>query len=214
MENLELKVNKKIIYSSLISILLISAIIYNFLYIKNEKNEFINEFEEIEEEIKTEEVIEKKTIFVDVSGEVLNPGLYELDEGSRINDAINIAGGITKLADLTTVNLAYVLQDAMKITIPKKETKKVVQKAAVTKPAITTAITTSSLENTTNIGLININTSSIEELKTLDGIGDATAKKIIDYRNNNGNFKTKEDIKNVSGIGTSKYEKIKEKITI
>ena len=62
--------------------------------------------------------------------------------------------------------------------------------------------------------MININTASVEELKSLDGIGDATAKKIIDYRNNNGSFKTKEDIKNVSGIGTSKYENIKEKISI
>ena len=62
--------------------------------------------------------------------------------------------------------------------------------------------------------MININNASIDELKSLDGLGDATAKKIINYRNNNGNFKTKEDIKKVSGIGTSKYEKIKEKISI
>jgi len=205
---LELKVNKKIIYLSLTIILLISAIIYNFLYIKNEKNEIINEFEEIAKEENVEEVIEKKTIFVDVSGEVLNPGLYELDDGSRINDAINIAGGVTKSADLTTVNLAYILQDAMKITIPKKETKKVAQKNTSVKSVVTTSIASTVQENTTSTGLVNINIASIEELKTLDGIGDATAKKIIDYRNKNGNFNKKEDIKNVSGIGTSKYEKI------
>jgi len=207
-EKLELKVNKKIIYLSLTIILLISAIIYNFLYIKNEKNEIINEFEEIAKEENVEEVIEKKTIFVDVSGEVLNPGLYELDDGSRINDAINIAGGVTKSADLTTVNLAYILQDAMKITIPKKETKKVAQKNTSVKSVVTTSIASTVQENTTSTGLVNINIASIEELKTLDGIGDATAKKIIDYRNKNGNFNKKEDIKNVSGIGTSKYEKI------
>ena len=205
---MELKVNKKIIYLSLTIILLISAIIYNFLYIKNEKNEIINEFEEIAKEENVEEVIEKKTIFVDVSGEVLNPGLYELDDGSRINDAINIAGGVTKSADLTTVNLAYILQDAMKITIPKKETKKVAQKNTSVKSVVTTSIASTVQENTTSTGLVNINIASIEELKTLDGIGDATAKKIIDYRNKNGNFNKKEDIKNVSGIGTSKYEKI------
>lgn len=214
MEKLELKVNKKIIYLSLTILLLISAIIYNFLYIKNEKNEIIDEFEEIEEEIKEVQEIEKKTIFVDVSGEVINPGLYELNEGARINDAINIAGGITKLADLTTVNLAYILQDAMKITIPKKETKKLAQKNTSVKSVVTTSIASTVQENTTSAGLVNINTASIEELKTLDGIGDATAKKIIDYRNKNGNFNKKEDIKNVSGIGTSKYEKIKEKISI
>ena len=212
MENLELKVNKKIIYLVLITIILISAIIYNFLYIKNEKNEIINEFEEIEEEIKVEEAIEKKSIFVDVSGEVMTPGLYELKEGARINDAISIAGGVTSLADLTTVNLAYILQDAMKITIPKKETKKTVQKNVTLKPTVTTSITTNTSESL--LELVNINTASKDELKRLEGIGDATAKKIIDYRDKNGSFKTKEDIKNVSGIGTSKYEKIKEKIVI
>jgi len=211
-ENLELKVNKKIIYLVLITIILISAIIYNFLYIKNEKNEIINEFEEIEEEIKVEEAIEKKSIFVDVSGEVMTPGLYELKEGARINDAISIAGGVTSLADLTTVNLAYILQDAMKITIPKKETKKTVQKNVTLKPTVTTSITTNTSESL--LELVNINTASKDELKRLEGIGDATAKKIIDYRDKNGSFKTKEDIKNVSGIGTSKYEKIKEKIVI
>ena len=211
---MELKVNKKIIYLSLMIILLVSAIVYNFLYIKNEKNEIINEFEEIEENEKNEEAVEKKTIFVDVGGEVINPGLYELNEGTRINDAINIAGGITKLADLTTVNLAYVLQDAMKIIIPKKETKKVVQKTTDVKPVVTTSITTTALENIATTGLVNINSASSDELKKLDGIGEVTAKKIIEYRNNNGNFKTKDDIKNVSGIGNSKYEKIKEKISI
>jgi len=119
---LKIEVNKKLICSICAVILLLSALIYNILYINNKKNEIIEEIET--EEVVYEEVEDVKTIFVDVGGEVNNPGLYELPENSRINDAVNIAGGITDKADLTEINLAYVLSDAMKIIIPKKEIKK------------------------------------------------------------------------------------------
>lgn len=132
-----------------------------------------------------------------------------MPEESRINDAINIAGGVTDKADLESVNLAYILSDEMKIVIPKKE----IKKANTTKSAsiVTTSISTT---ETNEKNKININRATKEELKNLAGIGDSTAEKIIDYREKNGNFNQIEDIKNVSGIGNSKYEKIKENICI
>lgn len=210
---LKIKVNKKIISSVIITIFLLSALIYNLLYMNNKKNDIIEEIQEIE---CVEAVVEEETknIFVDIGGEVINPGLYELPEDSRINDAINIAGGVTAKADLTTVNLAYILSDAMKIIIPKKEVKKVVVNnvKAQNLQVVTTNISTA--QNEMSDATVNINTATKEELKKLTGIGDATAQKIIDYRTENGNFSKKEDIKNVSGIGESKYNSIKDNISI
>lgn len=209
---LKIKVNRKIISSIIIVIFLLSALIYNLLYMNNKKNDIIEEIEENEYiEVIEEEI---KTIFVDVGGEVISPGLYELPENSRINDAISIAGGVTSDADLTTVNLAYILSDAMKIIIPKKEIKKTVTNTVKKQSpqVVTTNITVN--ENEENNGMVNINTATFDELKKLTGIGDSTAQKIIDYRNENGAFKSKEDIKNVSGIGESKYNSIKNNICV
>ena len=210
---MKIEVNKKLITSVCIVIVLLSALIYNILYINNEKNAIIEEIENEELEELNEECKEEiRTIFVDVGGEVNCHGLYELPENARINDAVNIAGGITEKADLTEVNLAYVLSDAMKISIPKKVAVKSTAKNTPT--VVTTAISSSEDVSQVSTGLININTANKEQLKTLTGIGDATAQKIIDYRNEKGYFSKVEDIKNVSGIGESKYEKIKEKICV
>lgn len=205
---MEFKFNKKTVIFCVSTIFLLSAIIYNFLYINNKKNEIIEEIESGEVFIE-EEKEEVKTIFIDIGGEVNNPGLYELPEGSRVNDAINIASGVTKDADLTNVNLAYILEDAIKILIPKKEVKKVSQTVPLQKSVVTTAITSQN-----EVGKININTATKEQLKELNGIGDATANKIINYRAEKGNFKNIEELKNVSGIGDSKYNSVKEKICI
>ena len=204
-------VNKKTILSVCIIILLVSAMVYNILYINNKKNEIIDEI--ALEEIIEEDVEEIKTIFVDVGGEVNSPGLYELPENSRINDAIKLAGGMTDKADLSDVNLAYVLVDAMKVVIPKKELKKVTVKSTNI-PKIVTTEKSISEDNQATSEIVNINSATKEQLKTLTGIGDATAQKIIDYRNEKGNFNSIEDIKNVSGIGENKYEKIKSKIVV
>ena len=145
-------------------------------------------------------------IYVDVGGEVNYPGLYSLPEGSRVNDAIIIAGGTTEKADLSEVNLAYILSDALKITIPKKEVEIKKKKAIVSK-----SINISN--NNSDSGKVNINTASKEQLKTLSGIGDSTAEKIIKYREENGTFGNTEELKKVSGIGESKYNKIADNIT-
>lgn len=185
-------------------ILVLSACGYIFLYITEEKNENIllePEIIEVEEEV--EELIEEKPkIYVDIAGEILNPGVYVLEEGSRVNDLIILAGGVTKEANLSNVNLAYTLSDGIKITIPNK------------KDTNTKNILQSSMVNNIVNDVININQAGIEELVTLSGIGESIAQDIINYRSKNGSFKKKEDIKNVSGIGESKYSKIKDKITV
>ena len=199
---------RKIIISVITIIFLLSALVYNLLYINNKKNEIIEEinYEEFEDEIIEKE---EKLIYVHIAGAVDTPGLYGLSEGSRVNDLIIAAGGLLENADLTDINLAYVLADATKVTIPTKgeeETK-------------TTTISNqiSSKENTSKVtgsGLVNINTATVSQLKTLNGIGDATANKIIEYRNVNGSFKSVDELKNVSGIGEAKFAKIMEYVTI
>lgn len=203
-----MKITKKTIIFIISTTFLLSALVYNLLYINNKKNEIIQEIEDenFEEFDEKEEIVEK-FIYVDVGGEVNNPGLYALPEGARINDAVVIAGGITDEADLTEVNLAYILTDAMKVTIPKK-----IKEVKKTKTVVSTSVNMTS-ENNTNTGKININTATKAQLKTLSGIGDSTADKIIKYREENGNFNNIEDIKKVSGIGESKYNKIADKIT-
>lgn len=209
-EILKFEINKKIVLTVIVIIFLISAILYNFLYTNNEKNEITNDFEvEKEEEVEEVEFVEEvKTIFVDVGGEVNNPGLYELKENARVNDAINAAGGVTDKADLTDVNLAYVLTDAVKVVIPAKNLTSSAKNVHVINSGI------SSTNNDTQNGKVNLNTATKEQLKNLSGIGDSTAQKIIDYRNENGRFNKIEDITNVSGVGDSKYQKIKNDITV
>lgn len=189
---------------TIISILILSACGYLFLYIQEEKNEnILIEPEEIKIEEKIEEVIEEPVkIYVDVAGEVINPGVYVLDEFSRVNDLIMVAGGVTEEANLENVNLAYMLSDGIKITIPNKKNKS------------NAPILQNSLSYTSKSEVVNINEATIEELMTLSGIGESIAEDIIEYREIKGRFKNKEDIMNVSGIGESKYNKIKNKIVV
>lgn len=207
MEILRLKIDKKTIKIIIISTGVISALLYNFLYTNNKKNEIINE---VEAEYIEEEIVETKTIFVDISGEVNIPGLYELNEGARLNDVVNLAGGLTVDADIDSINLAYILSDATKVIIPKREEKELADKNNEKKVAVVNNGMFVS-ENKTKVesNVINLNTATKEQLKQLDGIGESTAQKIIDYRNENGNFTKIDELKNVSGIGSNKFEKIK-----
>lgn len=150
---------------------------------------------------------EKDEILIHISGSVKNEKVISLPEGSRIQDAINAAGGLTDEADLTNINLAYILEDGEKIYIPKKgeQTDENVDNS------------NSSLSKNSNNSKqikVNINKASQEELEKISGIGPSTALKIINYRKENGKFTSKEDIKNVPGIGDIKYESIKDYIYV
>lgn len=141
-------------------------------------------------------------IMVDVGGEVVNPMVVELEEGSRVEDAIKAAGGVTGNADLTEINRADFLDDGDKILIPSKQ-----QEGSSFDSGVK-----GSGYSLYSDDRININTADSEELQMLDGVGPATAQKIIDYREANGSFKKIEDIKNVSGIGDKTFEKLKDDI--
>lgn len=157
----------------------------------------------------------KITILVHVIGEVNKPGVVKLTEGGRIIDAIEAAGGQTENADLSKVNLAYEVEDGTQIYIPSYKDN-IENIALISDNAGEGVIKESAVNNRKNetSSKVNINTAEKEKLMTLPGIGESMANKIIDYRTQNGKFNNIEDIKNVSGIGDSKYNNIKDLITI
>ena len=164
-------------------------------------------------------------IYVYVTGEVNNPGVFVLPYGSRISDAIDYAGGVTQNADIMKVNLVYMLQDGMKVNIPSsKELKNNPNFEYITMSSgdekndanIRSSLSTSDSKNESafKISNVNINTATQTELETLPGIGPSLALKIINYRKENGKFKSIEELKNVSGIGDNKYDEIKKYIYV
>lgn len=206
-----IKDNKKILIILLIITLLIGGLIY-FFRLDNKDNEDITYIET------TTKLVEetKANNYVDVKGSVKKPGVYEFKENDRVIDAIKLAGGLTKNADTSNINLSKKLKSEMVIVINTKSELKnnnnLTCDAVCTREVIevNNCIET---ENKTN-NKININTADINKLTELDGIGESKAKTIIEYRTTNGLFKNIEDIKNISGIGESLYNKIKDKITI
>lgn len=167
-----------------------------------------NDIEEKENKENKEETKEMGTgIFVHIDGWIQNPGVYEIKENDRVNTIIEKAGGLKEGASIKSINLAARLSDGDKIYIPNREEEKQIETTEVK------GNNTGTVRITKN-SKININKASISELKQITGIGESTANKIIDYRENVGKFKKIEDIKEVKGIGDSKYESIKDKITI
>lgn len=176
-----------------------------------------------ENEKKDKEEIEVKKIYVYITGEVNNPGVVILNEGSRIVDAINAAGGTTSKANVTKVNLVFVLEDGMKVNIPSNSDLKndsdfeyITLNSGDGRDDNYTSNNAASenKNNLKNYEVVNINIATQTELETLPGIGPSIALKIINYRKENGKFSSIDEIKNVNGIGENKFEKIKVYITI
>lgn len=155
----------------------------------------------------TAQSIEKLVVHVD--GAVVLSGVYELSEGSRVNDALEAAGGMTQEADTTSLNLAAKLADGQKIYVPKVGESSGEGSAS----ANASGFDISSAQAGTN-GLININTATISELDTLPGVGEATAATIIQDREQNGPFASIEDLMRISGIGEKKFAKVKDYICV
>jgi len=145
---------------------------------------------------------------VHIAGAVVRPGVYDLDDGSRVGDAVEAAGGFVAEADKNALNLAAFLEDGERLDIP------YVAGFVPEEEQGFVVVTEGTPSPLAGEELVNINTASIEELDKLPGIGQTTAVRIIDYRTANGPFGTIEDIINVSGIGTATYDEIKDLITV
>jgi len=196
----------------IILIIMISIIAYytystlyknSFSFSYKENSSVINDFIENNTiSTSTTNVSEQTSIVVYICGAVKESKVITLKENSRICDAINAVGGLTDNADLSNINLAYILEDGEKVYIPEKGEE------------IENNLTSSYNNSSTTNNKININKASQTELETIPGIGPSTALKIINYRKENGKFLKIEDIKNVSGIGNTKYESMKDYITV
>ena len=156
-------------------------------------------------------------IKVYIKGEINSPGLYTVDADTRLTELIDIAGGAAENADLDRINLAVILMDGTTVTVPAVGDEKVDSSIAIT-PSSTYAPSSAgnagpSAEKISS-GAVNINSASIAELTRLPGVGEATAKKIISYREQKGRFLSIEEIMNVSGIGQKTFEKMKQFIAV
>lgn len=195
-------------------ILIVSVITYNkygFKELKKNDTEsiFVDEDKNecVENKVENKDMIIKlkdEYIVVEIKGEVRKPDVYTLKEDSIVKDLIDKAGGLKENADLSNINRAKKLQNHELIYIGNVNDKN-------------QNINTSDinlLNKEESNGKVNINIATIDQLKTLNGIGDTKAKNIIEYREKNGGFKSTDDIKNVDGVGDKMFEKIKEQIEI
>ena len=169
----------------------------------------------------TTEQTEEKVIYVHICGCVKNPGLYTFSAGVRAGEAVTQAGGFTKEADTSAVNLAAVLEDGVQLYVPSVREEMTagsvpgngdmsVGKGAGSPDTGQTGQT----GGTSGENVVNLNTAGMDELMTLSGIGESRAQAILTYREENGGFSSIEDIKNVSGIGEGIFERIKNMITV
>lgn len=174
-------------------------------------------------------------VTIDIKGAVHNPGIYQIDNTSRVNDALNLAGGVRNDADLSVINLSKKVFDEMVIIIytkdevnnfieVKKEEEEKQEKCVITYENVvndacicdenTISNSSTSTEVTDDTSMISLNQATKEELMTLTGIGESKALLIIEYRETHNGFQTIDEVKNIKGIGDSIFEKIKDRITV
>ncbi len=224
---------RKFIIIGILFVISFVMIFFVFAYFYfNEDSENVNYYEpilEVKEEKEVEDdVLVVSYFYVDIKGEVKKPGTYKIEEGKRVIDVINLAGGLTKSADTSANNLSMKVKDEMVIVIYSDDE---IKDFETVKEKESLIINNCNKENNNIINdscvsneefsdvsdavkkLVSINTASKEELMTVSGIGESKALAIIEYRNKNGLFKDISEVKNVSGIGDSLYEKIKDYIT-
>ena len=155
-------------------------------------------------EITTQETI----IYVDIKGEVREPGVYQLSNGARVMDAIESAGGLTNEADEDQLNLALLLSDQMVIVVPN------ITQTLEEEYSLVNHFANEIAEEPHNDLKININVADVAELTLLPGIGEKKAQAIIDYREEYGSYQTIEDLMNVSGIGQKTFDKLSSMISV
>jgi competence protein ComEA len=154
-------------------------------------------------------------VVVDVAGAVVRPGVYRLPSGARVCDALDLAGGTTARAQTAAVNLAARLVDGQQIVIPEKGPAGSPAGTGVPAAGAGAAVTGPSGSAGTGPAMpVNLNTATLEQLDTLSGVGPSTAQKIIDYREQNGGFRSVDELQEVSGIGDVKFAALKDLVTI
>ena len=194
---------------------------------KEEKNIVLNTKKDTK---KDEEEEEEVYYQVDIKGEVINPGIYTVKEGSRVIDVIRLAGDLTEVADTSVLNLSKKVKDEMVIIVysydevenftATKEKEEIEQEACLSQNGIQNdACIKDSTDDTSSSsvvisGKVSLNTATLDELMTLPGIGESKAQAIIEYREEVGAFQNIEELKEVSGIGDAIFDQIKENITI
>ncbi|HFU4459375.1 TPA: helix-hairpin-helix domain-containing protein [Streptococcus suis] len=161
---------------------------------------------ELVEETSTEVSEDPSQLVVDVKGAVAKPGLYTLEEGSRVNDAVEAAGGLNSQADPKSINLAQKLSDEAVVYVASKDE----NVSVVTSTTVSSAMS----QEEKNTSLVNLNTATEADLQTISGIGAKRAADIIAYREANGGFKSVDDLNNVSGIGDKTMESIRPYVTV
>lgn len=217
-EEIKKRLNARIIAIFVLGVVFLASSL--FLYYKNKskvfKDEYMNNiYAESESENETvnssvnvsstnldTENQKKSLIIVEIKGEVKNPDVYEIEDGSIIRDLINLAGGLTSEANTDGINRAEKLRGNQLIVIPNKS------------DISSGSVINQNASTTNNSSVININTAPLEELKKITGVGDVKAQSIIDYRDKNGGFKSIEELKNIDGIGSKTFEKIKDQVGI
>lgn len=224
---------RKFIIIGILFVISFVMIFFVFAYFYfNEDSENVNYYEpilEVKEEKEVEdEVLVVNYFYVDIKGEVKKPGTYKIEEGKRVIDVINLAGGLTKSADTSANNLSMKVKDEMVIVIYSDDEIKDFETVKEKESLITnncnrknnniindSCVSNEEFSDVSDVvkELVSINSASKEELMTVSGIGESKALAIIEYRNKNGLFKDISEVKNVSGIGDSLYEKIKDYIT-
>lgn len=198
--------------------------------VEKSKNLLENDIDILEESYKDSQDYQKINseeykIYVHVAGAVKNPGVIELHFNDRLDKAISKAGGVKENAELKYINLAKKLNDGEKVYIPIKgeyneEDMKIGSQNQVLPGynALEKSFNTDSINSSENFNQtdnkININNANKDELQKIDGVGESTANKIIQYRKENGRFEKIEEIKNIDGIGDKKFENIKDKIVL
>lgn len=232
LKNINGKEKEKILIKVFTVIIIIYFLFTNILGNKGKDNK-----EELKDNINIESTESEKIdnlgrIYVHITGFVNKPGVLEMEEGKRLSDAVESAGGLKEGADIKYLNLAKKLIDGEKIYIPNTEEVQNFEKSDSVKEGVTNRyyeeqnIGNGSQNENENINInnerklddndekININKVGKEELMKIPGVGNITAGKIIEYRKEKGSFKKVEEIKEIEGIGDLKYEKIKEKICV
>ena len=190
---LKYEIDKKTVFKIIIlAIILISSLIIKCTAKPNTK---VIADDNKNKDVKTEKL--EDNIIIDISGEIKNPGIYKMKGKVRLYEIIDKAGGLKEEANINSINQARYVKDGEKIIIPSSRNSQGMDKE--------------SISNGNN--LVNSNTASKEELLKLPGIGEVTAEKIINYRDNN-NFTKIEDLKNVNGIGMATYNKLKDLICV